>query len=607
MNLKDKVQNLPDNPGVYLYKDGKGEVIYVGKAKNLKNRVRSYFQPPEKLWPKTRVMMEKARDIEVIITSSEVEALILEQNLIKKYRPRYNIMLKDDKSYPYLKLTGEEFPRLLITRKVVKDKSRYFGPYPDAGALNESYKLLRSVFKFRTCTPTVFAQRTRPCLNYHIKKCPAPCTGEISREEYLREIEMVVDFLEGRGEKLIKKLKKEMNKASENLEFEWAAKLRDQILALEKVLVKQKISRGNRNADVVAIAAKENLGVGHVFIIRQGNLLGQKVYPFEGEMEPGELLNQVLLTHYREEEEIPGEIIIPFSENLDEEFLNAWFLNKFGKKPQLTIPRRGEKFLLLKMALENANFALEEKIKLKEKKQLTAQTALLDLKEAIKLPALPRRIEGYDISHLAGTGTVASMVVFIDGEPEKGKYRRFAIQRATNDDYASMQEAILRRFKKYLALKEAGDEDGSFEELPDLILIDGGKGQLAAALEALRETGFLGQFMVIALAKEQEEFFLPGEKNSLFLTRDREGLKLLQRVRDEAHRFAKGYQEKKRTKSLSSILEQVEGIGPKRRKQLLGKFGGLKNLKGATVEEIMAVPGITREMAEKLKELLEME
>lgn len=607
MTLKEKVQNLPENPGVYLYKDEKGEVIYVGKAKNLKSRVRSYFQTPEKLLLKTRVMMEKARDLEIIITSSEVEALILEQNLIKKYRPRYNILLKDDKSYPYLKLTSEEFPRLLITRKVVKDKSRYFGPYPDAGALNETYKLLRSVFKFRTCAPTVFAQRTRPCLNYHIKKCPGPCTGEISREAYLKEINMVVDFLEGRGEKLIKKLKKAMLEASENLEFERAAKIRDQIVALEKVLVKQKISRGDRNADVVAVAFEENLGVGLIFVIRQGNLLGQKVYTFEGEMEPGELLNQVLLTHYQDEENLPKEIIVPADETIDEEFITAFFAQKFGRKPGIITPRRGEKYDLLKMALANASFLLTEKIKFKNKKQLIAEQALLDLKEALELKAIPQRIEGYDISHLAGTGTVASMVVFINGEAEKGKYRRFSIKTAANDDYTSMKEAVLRRFKKYLALKEAGDKDGSFEELPDLVLIDGGKGQLRAALAALEEVGVFGKFTVIALAKENEEIFLPEKQAGLILTRDREGLKLLQRVRDEAHRFAHGYQEKKRTKSLASLLEQVEGVGPKRRKQLLEKFSGLKGLREASVEEMMTVSGITREIAEKLKELLEME
>ncbi|GAV24736.1 excinuclease ABC subunit C [Carboxydothermus islandicus] len=607
MALWEKVKNLPESPGVYLYKDETGEVIYVGKAKNLKNRVRSYFQPREKLLPKTRVMMEKARDIEVIITSSEVEALILEQNLIKRYRPRYNILLKDDKSYPYLKITGEEFPRLLITRKVINDGGSYFGPYPDAGALNETYRLLRSIFKFRTCTPAIFAQKKRPCLNFHIKKCSAPCAGEISREEYFKEIEMVRDFLEGRGENLIKKLKKEMAIASDNLEFERAAKLRDQILALEKILAKQKISRGERNADVVAVATGGDLGVGLIFVIRQGNLLGQKVYTFTGEMETGELLNQVLVTHYGEAKEVPVEIILTTRENLDEEFLNSWFELKFGKKPRFTVPKRGEKFELLKMALENVNFTLDEKIKLKEKKQLLNQKVLMDLKEALNLPAVPRRIEGYDISHLAGTGTVASMVVFIDGEPVKGKYRRFAIRRAANDDYTAMFEAVLRRFKKYLALQVEGGADGSFEELPDLVLIDGGKGQLNAAMDALKETNLLGKFTVIALAKEQEEIFLPGKKDSLLLTQDREGLKLLQRVRDEAHRFAKGYQEKKRVKTLASLLEQVEGIGPKRRKQLLNKFGSIKNLREATVEEIIAVPGITREIAERLKELLEME
>lgn len=580
--IAEKLQLLPNQPGVYIMKDAQNRIIYVGKAVILKNRVRSYFQSSKNHSAKVKSMVSKIEDFEYIITGSEIEALILECNLIKKHRPKYNISLKDDKSYPYVKVTmNEPYPRVFITRRVQKDGARYFGPYTNAGAVHESIKLLRKLFPLRSCK---HLDAVRPCLEYHIKRCLAPCTGAVDAKEYAAMIRAVCLFLEGRSEAVEKDLEERMKTAAENFEFELATKLRDQLLAVRKITEKQKIVTGAGDQDAVGMA-RSGLGVcTQVFFIRGGKMVGRDHFLLSGgDGETDEaLLTAFLKQYYNRATFIPREILLP-SELGEQELIAEWLTSVKGAKVEVETPKRGTKKDIVEMATGNAMTLLEEEsAKLKSSNEQT-MGAVLELGTHLRLTKAPNRMECFDISHIQGAETVASMVVFEGGVPKKEDYRRYKIQSAEGkpDDFKSMREVVGRRYGE---LKS--------EELPDLVIIDGGKGQLSSALEIIRGAGHL-MVPVVGLAKQFEYIFTEGERDPVILPRHSQALYLVQRIRDEAHRFAITYHRKLRGKrNLVSVLDHVAGIGPKRRKILWDHFGTLHKIKSASVEEMAALSGM---------------
>lgn len=586
--LKDELALVPDKPGVYLFRNHAGTVIYVGKAVSLKNRIRSYFQSKPHHPRIARMLQELAR-FEYIVTDSEVEALVLECNLIKEYQPKFNINLKDDKSYPYLKVTADEFPRVAITRKLVRDGSRYFGPYPNVKAVRETLDFLRKLFPFRTCRDKNPGPRSRPCLNAQIKKCLAPCTGRVSPETYREMIEQVVLFLEGKTEEVEKRIRAQMEKAVESLNFEQAARLRDQLTAIRQFREQQRVARAaGSDEDVLALGSFLDEVCVLVFRVRGGNLVAEEHY-FLTETEgvnPGEVLGSFIKQYYHSGREIPRTILVsvPLPEG---DLLSQWLSREKGRKVEIRFPRRGRGKELVQLALKNATMYAQQRhekgVRSREKgKQLAAE-----LQKALGLPHLPRVLECLDISHLAGKETVGSLVRFTEGHPDPSGYRRYRIQEETGgDDYAALQEVIRRRFRR---------AEGQL--LPDLLVVDGGKGQLNAVLGVLSELGLEG-IRVVSLAKEEEVVYLPGEKDPLRLPLNHPGLHLLQQARDEAHRFAVSYQRKLREKRLKdSILRQVPGIGKKRQEALLRCFGSLSRIQEASVEELAAVPGMNRKAA----------
>ncbi|MFZ5647860.1 MAG: excinuclease ABC subunit UvrC [Bacillota bacterium] len=607
-NPGEKLKNLPDRPGVYIFRDGEGRVIYVGKAVSLKNRVRSYFQSGSRQSPKVRSMTEKAADLEYIVTDSEVEALILECNLIKEHRPRYNILLKDDKSYPYLKITmNEEYPRVYVTRRVIKDGGLYFGPYTQVGAVYETLNLIRRLFPFRTCKDRTLKLKGRPCLNHHIRRCMGPCTGKVAREEYLAMIKEVSLFLEGRQEELVKKLTARMEEASCNLEFERAAELRDQIRAVEKVLEKQKIiSTRREDQDVVAVAPGEDEAAVMVFFVRGGKLLGRESLMLNGTrgVEREEIISSFVKQYYNSADFIPGEILLQEVNPGEAEVLSRWLSGRKGSKVAVAAPRRGEKKKLLEMVERNARLALDEFLLVRASARDGSRDAL-DLARCLGLPDACRRIECYDISNIQGAEAVASMAVFEDGKPAPGEYRRFKIKTVQGpDDFASMREVISRRFergrqeKDLIGRGQLSTRQAKFHIFPDLVIVDGGKGQLSAALEAMTVAG-CADIPLFALAKEEELLFTPGREEPIYLPRDSGALYLLQRIRDEAHRFAVTYHRQLRTRrNLKSLLDEIEGIGEARKRALLRAFPTIEAIAGATPEELAAVPGMNRPSAE---------
>lgn len=594
MDLEKKLELLPERPGVYLMKDRRGEIIYVGKAVNLKNRVRSYFKSHDHA-PKVRAMLEHVADFEYIVTDSEVEALALECNFIKKEHPRYNILLRDDKQYPYLKLTvNEEFPRLLITRRLKDDGARYFGPYTDVGALNDTVRLLKKVFPLRTCSPHDFAHRDRPCLNFHIKRCLGPCTGAADRKAYREMVNELTLFLEGRQDVLIRRLKERMAAAAADLRFEEAARLRDQVAAVERVLEKQKVIwPDGEDLDVVALARGVTEACVQVFQVRHGKLISRETFFLkgtEGHDRPA-VLAGFLKDYYSRAAALPPTILL--AEPAEDQELLAEYLSRLaGRRVSIRVPQRGAKKELADLAANNAVLALREEEELKAHREAGTEGAVAALQAALGLEVPPRRIEGFDISNIQGQEAVGAMVVFEDGRPRKDHYRRFRIRTVFQaNDFAMMAEVVRRRYGGSLRDKLP---------LPDLILIDGGKGQLGAARAVLRELG-LERIPTYGLAKEHEELFAEGSPEPLRLPRDSVALKLLQQVRDEAHRFGIAYHRSLRGKNaLASELEEVPGIGPRRRKVLLQHFGSLKRLKEASLEELLAVPGLTRPAAEAL-------
>lgn len=596
-NIREALAVLPDKPGVYLMHDKDGKVIYVGKAVVLKNRVRSYFRNLASHTPKVRAMVAKISDIETIVTSSEVEALILECNLIKKYRPRYNIMLKDDKSYPYLKVTlNEDFPRLYVTRRQMRDGAKYYGPYADVGAMHATVKLLRSMFPLRTCRKM---NAERPCLNYHIKRCLAPCAGFISREEYGNMIKSVCMVLDGRTAELERDLKKRMQEAADNYAFEEAARLRDQLQAVMRLNEQQKAVTGqDSDIDIIGFA-KDMTGICiQIFFVRKGKLLGRDNFFLqdEGEAEQ-EVITAFVKQYYNEASYIPREIALPLLPEAEEQaVIEQWLAEKAQRKAELVRPQRGVKKDLLQLANDNAAKLLEERLR---KGQLSLKNdvqAAEELQQALGLPDALERMDCFDISHTQGSETVASMVVFRNGSISKKDYRRYKIVSAEGkpDDFKSMQEVVYRRYKDY-------------EDLPSLVVIDGGKGQLSSALEVIRGLG-LHDLPVIGLAKREEEIFKEGQSESILLDRDSAALHLIQRIRDEAHRFAITYHRKLRGKrNLVSVLDHVEGIGSKRRQELWKAYKTLDEMKAASVEELAAVESMNYAAAQKLYDFFRLE
>lgn len=589
-NIQNALAVLPEKPGVYLMHDAEGKVIYVGKAVVLKNRVRSYFRNLASHTPKVKAMVAKIADIETIVTSSEVEALILECNLIKKYRPRYNIMLKDDKTYPYLKVTvNEDYPRLFITRRQSRDGAKYYGPYADAGAMHATLKLLRSMFPLRTCKNM---NVERPCLNYHIKRCLAPCAGLVSKSEYHNMIKSVCMVLDGRTAELEKDLNARMYEAAENYAFEEAARLRDQLQAVARLNEQQKaVTNNGGDLDIIGFA-KDMTGVCiQIFFVRKGKLIGRDNFFLPNEEESNkDILTAFVKQYYNEATFIPKEIILPVVPEAEEKLLiETWLSEKAERKIELHEPQRGTKKDLLKLANDNAVKLLEERLR---KGQLTLKNdvqAAEELQQALGLEHSLARMDCFDISHTQGSETVASMVVFRNGSISKKDYRKYKIVSAEGkpDDFKSMQEVVYRRYKDY-------------EDLPSLVVIDGGKGQLSSALEVIRGLG-LHDLPVIGLAKREEEIFKEGQSESILLDRDSAALHLIQRIRDEAHRFAITYHRKLRGKrNLVSVLDHVEGIGIKRRQELWKAFKSIDAMKEASVEELAAVESMNYAAAQKL-------
>ena len=607
LTVAEKLGQLPRRPGVYLMKDQRGKILYVGKAVDLRQRVRWYFQSSQKLSPKVRALVEKIHDLDYTVTDTEVEALILESNLIKEYRPRYNIDLKDDKQYPYLRVTLQEpFPRIHVARRVEKDGARYFGPFTNAGAVKETIRLIRRLFPLRHCRgPVVPRKERRPCLNHHIQRCLAPCSAEVTREDYRKVVDEIILFLEGKQDKLLRELAVRMAAAAENLEFEKAAQLRDQYRAVEAITEKQKIvATAGGERDIIAMAAGEDAGCAQLFAVRGGKLTGREHFLLTNPTGEGSsaMLAAFLHRFYHMAGEVPSEILL--SETVpDPALMEAWLGKQKGGRVRLHVPQRGAKKELVRLALDNAVMFLEQEV-LREKTRnpLVALSALAD---TIGLDNPPLRIEGYDVSHLHGEGTVASMVVFEQGMPLPPDYRRFHIRSVDRpDDYAAMKEVLIRRFTRFTETIRTGEKPINITDpfllAPDLILIDGGLGQLNAALSALSSLG-LTDFAIISLAKEEELIFLPGKSEPLRLPKHVPALQLLQRIRDEAHRFAVTLQRKQRSVAKGgSFLLEVPGIGEKRRKALLLHFGSFAAIRRASAAELAVVSGMNAALAANL-------
>ena len=587
--IAEKLKLLPDRPGVYLMKNRRGQIIYVGKAIKLKNRVRQYFQSSRNHSAKTLALVSHIEDLETIITANELEALILECNLIKKHHPKYNIMLRDDKTYPYLKLTlNEDYPRLITTRRVVKDGSRYFGPYTSGTAMKETLNLLRRLFPLRTCKHL----GERPCLEYHIKRCPAPCAGFVDKETYKEMVRSVCWFLEGKTEEIETALTEKMQQLAQKLEFELAGKIRDQLAAIRQITEKQKILTDTGDMDAVGMASSPLGTCMQVFFVRNGKILGRNQFLLTGNEDDNSenCLSAFFKQYYNDAVFIPKEILLPI--DIEETaLLEKWLLETKKAKAKIIVPKSGEKKDIVQMANENAAKYLHDQESRLRDNQARSIGAVYDLQKYLNLTKPPLRMECFDISHIQGSETVASMVVFQDGKPDKESYRRFKINSTEGkpDDFMSMREVTMRRYGKATA-----------EEMPDLIIIDGGKGQLSSALEIIRGAGHM-TVPVVGLAKQFEYIFTEYSPEPVILPRQSDALYLVQQIRDEAHRFAITYHRKLRTKrNKVSLLDNIAGVGAKRRKALFDRFENIGNIKNATVEELSAVPGISENIAKSI-------
>jgi len=600
--------------------DVNGKVIYVGKAVNLRARVRSYFHANTMdmgVSAKTARLVAEIDRIDFIVTDSELEALILEANLIKKHRPRYNVRLKDDKRYPYIKVDWQKnYPKVTITRRMERDGARYFGPFTSAQAVRQTLETLRKVFPYLTCDRQITGRDRRACLYYDIKLCNGPCIGAVSREEYRETIAGLVKFLEGKTEGIVDTMEARMKAAASALDFETAATLRDQLKAIAHIIEKQKIVSAARvDQDVVAFAREDGDTCVQVFFIRGGKLLGREYFILDGAEEEDEqaIMTSFVKQFYDDAAYIPPEVLLPA--RVEEAFIiEQWLKQKRGTKVVLRVPRRGHKRDLVRMAAENAAETLASLRDQWQADRHKQEQAMAQLQEALDLSVAPARIECYDISTTQGTATVGSMVVFVHGVPRKSDYRRFNVRSVQGepDDYASMREVLTRRFKRWQEASKGElipDDPGAkarkqvaWALLPDLLLVDGGKGQLSVAIEVLKAFDLFGQVPVAGLAKQHEELFLPGRKSPILLPRRSQGLYLMQRVRDEAHRFAiAGHRSQRRKVGIASQLDRVPGVGPARRKTLLKHFGSIEAIRAATIEEIAALPGIPVDVAEAIK------
>jgi excinuclease ABC subunit C len=620
MKASEKIQSilntLPAKPGCYLMKDSTGRVIYVGKAINLRNRVRSYFHAGSEIYPKTQQMVRKIVDIEWIVVDSELEALILEMNLIKKHRPHYNVRLKDDKRYPYVRVHwADPFPKVTVTRQMMQDGSRFYGPYTSVWAVHQTLDVLRRIFPYLTCDRIITGEDERACLYYDIKLCNAPCIGAVSQAQYRQMIDDLCHFLMGRTEPIVSRLQAEMEKAAEELRFERAAALRDQIRAIESVVERQKvISSEYIDSDVIAMARANGDACVQIFFIRGGKLIGREYFLLEGTeatADPG-IIAGFLKQFYDQAPSLPSQVLLPH-EVEEAQIIRQWLSQKHGgEKVEIIVPHEGQQRELIQMAAENAAETLASLQAQWEADRHRQEQALAELRQALDLPDPPNRIECYDISNTQGTAAVGSMVVFEQGVPKKKHYRHFNIRSVRGpDDFASMEEVLTRRFNRMKAAQEAAQVPGkkldqAFALLPDLLLVDGGKGQLGRAVTVLERFGLQDKIPVAGLAKQHEELFIPGQSKPIMLPRQSQGLYLIQRIRDEAHRFAITSHRKLRTKEgLASRLETVPGIGPARRKQLLSHFGSIQDIQEASIEELTAVSGITPKLAQSIKAHLE--
>jgi excinuclease ABC subunit C len=599
LTLGEKLDSLPASPGVYQFKNADGKIIYVGKAQSLRSRVRQYFQKSRASDAKLDALVSKVADVELIVTDSEVEALILEANLIKKLKPRYNVLLKDDKSYPYIVITSEPFPRVFVTRRVIKDGSRYFGPYTDVKTMRFALKTVRDIFMIRSCnfdlTPETVARRKfKICLDYHIRKCEGPCEGFVSIEQYNSMIDNVAKILRGRTDDVVAALQTEMEQLSADLKFEEAAKTRDRLRALSVYGQKQKVvDMKEVDRDIIGVAAKGDDACGVVFKVRDGKVLGSHHYYVSNAdgKEEGEIVESLIERYYLEHEDIPDELSLSAVIE-SSKVVQTWLGAKKGGAVTLEMPKAGEKAKLVSMVKRNAEFLLEELQLQKMKRGDFVPHSVQSLQRDLRLAAPPRRIECFDISNTQGTDSVASLVVFVDAKARKSEYRKFKIRSVTgSDDFASMREVVERRYSRLL-------EEGS--AMPDLVVVDGGKGQLSSAVEILQQLNLVGM-PIVGLAKKLEEVFVPGSSEPIMIPRTSSALKLLQQIRDEAHRFAITYHRSLRTKRiLNTELDLIKGIGKKRATELLEAFGSVQGVKFATEEQLAEIIG--QKLATKISE-----
>jgi excinuclease ABC subunit C len=603
--VQEQLKRMPHRPGVYIMRDAGKTVIYVGKAIDLHNRVRSYFNNFGQVSEKTVRLASEVTDIDFFIATSEQEALILENNLIKQYRPRFNIRLKDDKTFPYLKINlADEWPTIYITRRMEQDGGRYFGPFASPKSVKGTLRLLQRLFPVRICTKVIKGKTQHPCLEYHLGRCLGPCAGAVSRKEYAHAIKDVILFLEGKQERVVKELKTQMEAASEEQQYEKAALLRDRLQAINNVIEGEKIAAVIRgDEDVLAFVQEGDQAYVQILSIRGSKLTGREGFLLRGtrQEEPSQIMTSFVKQYYASSPQIPSLLVLQHPVD-DIEIIKEWLREKRRGRFDIIVPRRGNKKQLIDIAAENARQGFEQ-LKLKEMTTAkAADIALEELQKKLNLNNLPERMEAYDISNIQGTSAVGSMVVFEKGRPKPAHYRRFKIKTVEGaNDYAMLQEVLRRRFKRSVDNDEKASETWTI--MPDLMLIDGGKGQLNAVLDVMKETG--KNIPVAGLAKENEEIFLPGKKTPLVLPKSSPGLQLLQRLRDEAHRFAIGYfNTLHRRKTFTSLLDNVPGIGPRRKSALLRHFGSVQRIREASEKELAAATGMNREQVMKIKEYL---
>jgi len=601
-NIAEQLTKTPVNPGVYLMQDSNNQVLYVGKAKHLKNRIRSYFNSSSNLSPKIQQLVHKIERFEFIVTETETEALILENNLIKQLKPYYNDRLKDDKTYPFIKVTlQEKFPKVLFTRNIKNDGSKYFGPFTSARSVRTTMNLLKKLFPYRSCTKTITGKDERPCLDFHINRCVGPCIGASKRQDYNEIINQVILFLEGDKKEVIRQLKTAMEKSSVNLEYEKAANYRDQIHSIEQINEKQRIFNADKsNQDIIGIHLASNEAAIQILHIRNGNMIGRNHFIMESIMDNKEniIAREFIEQYYNFYHEIPSEIIVQTELDTDKEITKEWLKTKKNKPVKITVPYRGDKKKLLNLAIQNAkeqynsNF-IGEKIQLEQVKD-----SLIEIEESLGLNKIPTRIECYDISNIQGTNPVGSMTVFIDGKPSKSHYRKFKIANVKGiNDYEMMKEVLSRRLRN---LKDTTKTE--WNDKPDLIIIDGGKGHLNASLQTLLELGQYPDISICSLAKKKEEIFIPEQSESIILSRNSKALHLFQFIRDEAHRFAITFHRSLRSKKSNlSILDSIPGIGPKKKYSLLEKYQTIKQIENASIANISKLYGFNNDLAQKVK------